>query len=195
MAAGSCGLPKDTYFKFRFSGTITQAVAVDEGKWKGDLEPSRISEIEAAAKASGRPVLDPGVLAVTELDELRREHAELVIGARLADLLSRTVDATAPTYPPTEYSVSGVWDRAALDDAAQDWVLTRLLERGDLAVILESARHIGAVRSMLTKSFRSTSRTAGNERVQQTSSPARRACFSLMMRLPLSARRASRCGS
>jgi hypothetical protein len=93
------------------------------------------------------------VVAVTELDDLRREHEEQVVGRRLADLLARIVDATAPTYPPAEYSPAGVWNRAALDDAAQDWTLTRLLERGDLSLMIASAPSMGALRAMLTRSF------------------------------------------
>lgn len=90
---------------------------------------------------------------MTELDDLRREHEASVIGPKLTELLTRVVDATAPTYPPAEYSPAGVWNRAALDDAAQDWALTRLLERGDLSVMIASARNVGALRAMLTRSF------------------------------------------
>jgi hypothetical protein len=93
------------------------------------------------------------VVAVTELDDIRREHKEQVIGPRLAALIARVVDATAPTYPPAEYSPAGVWNRAALDDAAQDWTLTRLIERGDLAVLVTAARSLDALRALLTRSF------------------------------------------
>ena len=51
---------------------------------------------------------------MTDLDVLRHEHEHVGIGPELADLLDRVVRATAPTYPATEYSPSGSWDRAAL---------------------------------------------------------------------------------
>jgi hypothetical protein len=92
-------------------------------------------------------------VAVNELEELRAEHAEQIIGPRLAQLLARIVHATAPSYPPTEYSDARVWNRDALDDALQDWTLTRLLERGDLSVMLASAGSTAALRGMLTRSF------------------------------------------
>jgi hypothetical protein len=92
-------------------------------------------------------------VAVNELEALRAEHAEQAIGPRLAELLARIVDATAPSYPPSEYSDARVWNRDALDDALQDWTLTRLLERGDLSVMLASAGSVGALRGMLTRSF------------------------------------------
>lgn len=90
---------------------------------------------------------------MNELEGLRAEHAEQVIGPRLAELLARIVDATAPSYPPSQYSDTRVWNRDALDDALQDWTLTRLLERGDLSVMLASAGGVGALRGMLTRSF------------------------------------------
>lgn len=90
---------------------------------------------------------------MTTLDELRREHAEQVIGAHLSDLLTRIVHSTAPAYPASEYSDAGVWNRASLDDAAQDWIASRLLERGDLALMLSAAKSLNAFRAMLTRSF------------------------------------------
>ncbi len=90
---------------------------------------------------------------MNELEGLQAEHAEQIIGPRLAELLARIVDATAPSYPPSQYSDARVWNRDALDDALQDWTLTRLLERGDLSVMLASAGSIGALRGMLTRSF------------------------------------------
>jgi hypothetical protein len=90
---------------------------------------------------------------MTEMDDLRREHAEETIGRALADLLDRVVRATAPTYPPVGYSDAGVWNRQALEDALQDWVTTRLLGRGDLARMLASAATPSRLRGMLTTSF------------------------------------------
>lgn len=87
------------------------------------------------------------------LDALRDEHAEQGIGPQIADLLAGVARATAPTYPAADYSSSGVWDRASLQDATQDWIVTRLLERGDLSVLLASARTIGGLRALLTRSF------------------------------------------
>jgi hypothetical protein len=90
---------------------------------------------------------------VTELEELRAEHAESVIGPRIARLLARVVRATAPTYPAREYTASGRWDVGTLEDVLHDWVEVRLLRRGDLAVILGSARTTAGVNSLLTRSF------------------------------------------
>ncbi len=90
---------------------------------------------------------------MSELEDLRREHAEKTVGPRLADLLERIVRATAPTYPPVEYSDAGVWNREALEDALHDWVTARLLARGDLARMLAAATTISRLRSMLTTSF------------------------------------------
>jgi hypothetical protein len=90
---------------------------------------------------------------VTDLDALRREHDQVGIGPHLADLLDRVVRATAPTYPANEYSHGGSWDRAALEDAMQDWTTYRLLARGDLSVLLASARSAEALRALLTRSF------------------------------------------
>jgi hypothetical protein len=92
-------------------------------------------------------------VVVTDLNVLRREHEQVGIGPELADLLDRIVRATAPTYPPAEYSPAGSWDRAALEDAMQDWVTYRLLARGDLTVLLASARSAEALRALLTRSF------------------------------------------
>jgi hypothetical protein len=92
-------------------------------------------------------------VGVSDLDVLRTEHAEVGIGPLLAALLDRIVRSTAPQYPPSEYSPSGTWDRPALEDVLQDWVTTRLLERGDLGVLLTSARSVGALRALLTRSL------------------------------------------
>jgi hypothetical protein len=88
------------------------------------------------------------------LDDLRREHAEHVIGDKLADLLERLVRATARTYPAAEYSDAGVWNDASLSDVLHDWVEVRLLRRGDLAKMLAQASSLGALRGALTRSFR-----------------------------------------
>jgi mRNA-degrading endonuclease toxin of MazEF toxin-antitoxin module len=47
-----CGLNQDTYFKFRWSGTVSSSVLATEGDWKGRLPADRMPEIEAAIKAS-----------------------------------------------------------------------------------------------------------------------------------------------
>ena len=90
---------------------------------------------------------------MTGLDVLRDEHERVGIGPELADLLDRVVRATAPAYPATEYSPAGTWNRAALEDAMQDWTTHRLLARGDLTVLLASARSAEALRVLLTRSF------------------------------------------
>lgn len=90
---------------------------------------------------------------MSELEDFRREHVEETVGPRLADLLERIVRATAPTYPPVEYSDAGVWNREALEDALHDWVTARLLARGDLSRMLAAATTISRLRNMLTTSF------------------------------------------
>ena len=89
----------------------------------------------------------------TDLQNLRQEHADRVIGPELEHLLARIVRATARAYPPAEYSDAGVWDSAALADALQDWVETRLLSRGDLSKMLLRYQSVGALRGALTRSF------------------------------------------
>ncbi|MGH9890936.1 MAG: hypothetical protein ACREA0_02910 [bacterium] len=87
------------------------------------------------------------------LEELRREHTEMGIGPGLMQLLDRIVRATAVTYPPSEYSDAGVWNREALEDALHDWIEKRLIGRGDLSVMLGSASTMGSLRSALTRSL------------------------------------------
>lgn len=90
---------------------------------------------------------------MSDLDMLRAEHAQYGIGPELSALLGRVAKATAPTYPAADFSPSGSWDEASLQDALQDWILTRLLERGDLPLMLASARTAGGLRALLTRSF------------------------------------------
>lgn len=89
-----------------------------------------------------------------DLEQLRREHAERVIGPQLMALLERIVRATAPAYPAAEYSDSGTWDSEALADALQEWVEVRLLKRGDLSKLLTRATSMPALRGALTRSFK-----------------------------------------
>jgi hypothetical protein len=88
-----------------------------------------------------------------DLEQLRREHADQVIGPELQRLLEGVVRATARTYPPAEYSDSGTWDSDALADALQDWVEARLLRRGDLSKMLTAAPSVAGLRGALTRSF------------------------------------------
>jgi hypothetical protein len=94
------------------------------------------------------------VVVVTDIDDIRREHVQDVIGELITALLVDVVGSIAPTYPPGEYSPAGVWNVAAIDDVMQDWVMARLLERGDLRVMISSARDVRALRAVLTRSLR-----------------------------------------
>jgi hypothetical protein len=87
------------------------------------------------------------------LQELRKEHADEVIGAKLKKLCEDVVKATARTYPAAEYSDAGVWNRESLEDAVQGWVEVRLFGRGDLSKMLARAVSAGSLRGMLTRSF------------------------------------------
>jgi hypothetical protein len=87
------------------------------------------------------------------LETLRAEHGSQVIGPLLKDLLEKIVRATAPTYPPLEYSDAQVWNAEALEDALHGWVADRLLRRGDLAAMLLRANTTDHLRAMLTTSF------------------------------------------
>ena len=107
------------------------------------------------------------------LDDLRREHAEQVIGEELATLLEKVVRATARTYPAAEYSEAGVWNDEALADVLQEWVEVRLLGRGDLSKMLAQAHSLGSFRGALTRSFRqflanSRERTSSSNLYQRT---------------------------
>jgi len=87
------------------------------------------------------------------LDDLRREHAERGIGNDLLALLERIVRSTSATYP-AQYSDTGVWNDDSRADALQDWIATRLVGRGDLPVILLTAKSLDSFRAALTTSFR-----------------------------------------
>ncbi len=52
VAKQECGLNQGTYFKFRWSGTVSSSVLASEGDWKGRLSAERMPEVEAAVKAS-----------------------------------------------------------------------------------------------------------------------------------------------
>src|SRR5258707_15403238 len=91
--------------------------------------------------------------SVPTIEALRAEHKAEVIGPLIKDLLEKIVRATAPTYPPLEYSDAQVWNSEALEDALHGWVAERLLRRGDLAAMLLRASTIAHFRAMLTTSF------------------------------------------
>lgn len=88
-----------------------------------------------------------------DLQQLKLEHAEHVIGPELKTLLERVVRATARAYPPAEYAEAASWDSEALADALQDWVEARLLRRGDLSKMLVGAPSVDGLRRALTRSF------------------------------------------
>jgi hypothetical protein len=88
------------------------------------------------------------------LDDLRREYDELVVGPRLHDLVDRVVKATAPQYPAQEYSDAAVWNQQAFEDARNDWLEVRLVGRGDLGKMLKQVNSVGQFRAALTTSFR-----------------------------------------
>lgn len=88
------------------------------------------------------------------LADLRAEHAATGVGPNLWTLLSRVVWSTAPTYPASEYSPDWVWTEQALEDVRQDWIESRLIGRGDLALMLASARTSGGLRALLVRSLR-----------------------------------------
>jgi hypothetical protein len=87
------------------------------------------------------------------LDLLRAEHRQFVVGPEISRLLERVVRATAPTYPATEYGAAAGWTAESLEDLLQDWVTERLLARGDLAVMLETAGTLASLRAALTTSL------------------------------------------
>lgn len=101
----------------------------------------------------------------TTLESLRREHAEVGIGPQLDDLLRRIVRATAPGYPPTEYSRAKIWNQEALEDVLQDWVSERLFGRRDLDVILSTAASLPVLRRALGTSL---SQMIINQRVKSS---------------------------
>lgn len=91
---------------------------------------------------------------MTDIEDVRREHVDAVIGPLLIDMIATTVRLTASSYPPLEYSPSGTWDSAAIDDLTQDWVMARLLERGDLGLLVHVARSLPALQALLKRSLR-----------------------------------------
>jgi len=89
-----------------------------------------------------------------EITGLRDEYDRVGVGPVLQGLLARIVLSTVQMYPPAEYSPDGTWDHAACEDVLNDWVLERLLQRGDLAVMLGSARTTAQFRAACTTSLR-----------------------------------------
>src|SRR5207247_2118643 len=87
------------------------------------------------------------------LEDLRREHAEHVMGSKLCQVCEDVVRATARTYPASEYAEARAWNMSSLEEALQDWVTVRLLGRGDLSKMLAQAATSGSLRGMLSRSF------------------------------------------
>jgi hypothetical protein len=91
---------------------------------------------------------------MSDLQAYRDEYHRVGIGPLLEKLLQRIVFATARLYPAREYSKDGTWSDAACEDLLNDWVLERLVARGDLGVMLGSALTVGAFRAACTTSLR-----------------------------------------
>ncbi len=89
-----------------------------------------------------------------DLERLRDEYQRLGIGVLLHQLLEKVVWSTVRQYPPAEYSPSRAWDRMGCEDVLNDWVVERLLGRGDLQAMLASAATLPQLRSALTTSLR-----------------------------------------
>src|SRR6266487_3528036 len=88
------------------------------------------------------------------LDALREEYQRVGIGVLLHQLLEKIVWSTVRQYPAAEYSPYRAWDRMACEDVLNDWVMARLLGRGDLQVILQSVAALAQLRVALTTSLR-----------------------------------------
>ena len=76
-----------------------------------------------------------------------------MIGPILKDLLERVVRATAPSYPPTEYSDAQVWNREALEDALHGWVAATASCVAAILPMLLRANSTAHLRAMLSTSF------------------------------------------
>jgi hypothetical protein len=88
------------------------------------------------------------------LEGLREEYQRAGIGVLLHQLLEKIVWSTVRQYPAAEYSPYQAWDRMACEDVLNDWVVERLLGRGDLQVILASVAALAQLRVALTTSLR-----------------------------------------
>ncbi len=88
------------------------------------------------------------------LQELRDEYERNGVGVLLNEFLAKIVWATVRQYPPSEYSPSGSWDKAACEDVLNDWLTERLWGRADLQAMLSSAGSLAQLRSALTTSLR-----------------------------------------
>jgi hypothetical protein len=91
---------------------------------------------------------------MSDLQAYRGEYQQVGIGPLLEKLLQRIVLATVRLYPAREYSKDGTWSDAACEDLVNDWVLERLVVRGDLATMLSSAATVGAFRAACSTSLR-----------------------------------------
>lgn len=87
------------------------------------------------------------------LEDLIREYDTDGFGPNLAELVDRVVKATAPQYPALEYSDASVWNKEAFEDARNDWLVVRLVGRGDLGKMLRQAKSLAQLRAVLTTSF------------------------------------------
>jgi hypothetical protein len=91
---------------------------------------------------------------MSDLQAYRDEYQQVGIGPLLEKLLQRIIVATVRQYPALEYSKDGTWSNAACEDLLNDWVLARLVARGDLGIMLGSAATIGVFRAACTTSLR-----------------------------------------
>jgi hypothetical protein len=91
---------------------------------------------------------------MSDLQAYRDEYQQVGIGPLLEKLLQRIVVATVRVYPALEYSKDGTWSVAACEDLLNDWVLERLVARGDLGTMLGSAATVGVFRATCTTSLR-----------------------------------------
>lgn len=98
------------------------------------------------------------------LGGFRREFDGEGIGNGILSLLWRIARATATSYPPSRFTLSGSWGRGELEDVLQEWIMERLLVRmdregrprggGQLAEVRARAGSMDSVRQLLSGSFR-----------------------------------------
>lgn len=84
------------------------------------------------------------------------EHATERLGALWVREVERAVRIVAPRYPPQIYATGTTWSPEALEDLAQDVVVSQLLAEGQLEYITVTATDLKGARALLARQVKWT---------------------------------------
>ncbi len=85
------------------------------------------------------------------LDEFHREHQQCVIGDLIYGLVVDLAGAVCRKYSEEVYNGGLTWDDQSVSDLAQDVVLHRLIDEGQLEYIVAEATTIESVRRLIVR--------------------------------------------